>query len=376
MASVTKRTSKQIEADYMRIKEAAKTAKSWSEIENITGLSRIQISTSLKRHPIINKRIQEQLLNNKNIEDVSSATHEETVPEIIEEVHENHPDTFETKNNSKAYVIDASITETADLRERLKQVCDTNGTIILTSITIKELAKLQKFSDAAGYDARFILNLAIERPDVFKSVLIDENVGIPDDCIVHYCNQNRDKVILWDSDKEMTLKARMYSIEEEYFKKAVPAEQKATEEKIQKPSKNFQAVCESTYIPPQKVVKKITTPVVEVPIRVSPFNATKNQNNRLVINNFEEPLKSICVYSRGELYCKGPYTLRVGDSVMVATLEENNVIDFKVYLVISTNAIDEYKLQFHKKFYPDKRIYISEGRYRNFIYAAKKKFNV
>lgn len=63
--AIQKRTQKEIEKDSKRIKEAAKTATTMKELENLTGLSYAMINTTLSKHPTIFKRIKEQLAVNK-----------------------------------------------------------------------------------------------------------------------------------------------------------------------------------------------------------------------------------------------------------------------------------------------------------------------
>lgn len=63
--AIQKRTQKEIEKDSKRIKEAAKTATTMKELENLTGLSYAMINTTLSKHPTIFKRIKEQLVVNK-----------------------------------------------------------------------------------------------------------------------------------------------------------------------------------------------------------------------------------------------------------------------------------------------------------------------
>lgn len=63
--AIQKRTQKEIEKDCKRLKEAAKTATTMKELENLTGLSYVMINTTLSKHPIMFKRIKEQLAVNK-----------------------------------------------------------------------------------------------------------------------------------------------------------------------------------------------------------------------------------------------------------------------------------------------------------------------
>lgn len=81
-----KRNQKTIEADLKKIKEAAKTAKTFKQMAMLTGLSVSQIKVSLSKHPIIHKRILAALEANKN------ATFESTVDHVAEAVSANNKD--------------------------------------------------------------------------------------------------------------------------------------------------------------------------------------------------------------------------------------------------------------------------------------------
>ena len=62
---MSKRTNQEIEKDTLKIKEAAKTATSFKELAKLTGLTEQKIRTTLKRHPIICKRVTSALEANK-----------------------------------------------------------------------------------------------------------------------------------------------------------------------------------------------------------------------------------------------------------------------------------------------------------------------
>lgn len=147
----TKRTQKEIEIDCKRLKEAAKTATSLKDLEKETGLSYTMINTSLSKHPIIFKRIKAQLaVNLKNAEVEIQKKKEEKEKakkdclKKTEITTEKSRETSETKSFI-GFVIDASITGIEDLRTMLSKICQTKAKLVLTSVTIKELEKMQKF---------------------------------------------------------------------------------------------------------------------------------------------------------------------------------------------------------------------------------------
>lgn len=62
---MAKRTNQEIEKDLSKIKNASKTANTLKELAQITGLTEQKVRTTLKRHPIIYKRVTSALEDNK-----------------------------------------------------------------------------------------------------------------------------------------------------------------------------------------------------------------------------------------------------------------------------------------------------------------------
>lgn len=78
---------------------------------------------------------------------------------------------------------------------------------------------MQQYDDADGKAAKKMLAIAAENPNTFIGVKIDEKLGKTDDCIIKYCSDNKNNVLLYTSDKEMVLNARMAGVQTEYLKK-------------------------------------------------------------------------------------------------------------------------------------------------------------
>ena len=196
---MAKRTSTQIEKDYKKIKKLATEATNFKEIQEQTGLSFAEILVSLKNHPRVHENIKKQLEENRAKKSVRGK---------------------DIKNicNEKNVVIDASIMSTPDIAEILKAQ---KGKIILTSVTVKELAQMQHFKDKDAMNARHILLMAAEDDDKFVHELINENLSTSDECILDYCVKNKEEVVLYTSDKEMYNFAKIYGVEARFFKAPV-----------------------------------------------------------------------------------------------------------------------------------------------------------
>ena len=257
----------------------------------------------------------------------------------------------ETKQNCKSnknddvsgFVIDASITGIEKLREHLSKICSTQAKLILTSVTIKELEKMQKFKDIDGNDARYILALAAENPNSFETVLIDETLDTPDDCIIKYCADHKERVTLLTSDKTMALKARMYSAQVHYFKQTTPTVNSKT----------------ISYIN-----SKVTT-----------LLSSNRIGNKLLISNFHTVTRSIRICSDGLEYNDGIRELKVGDDVFVSS-KKPDYITFAHYRVISLYAENNCELIYSKRFYDYNDIDVPNSAYKSFIKDFKIRQNL
>ncbi len=343
--AIQKRTQKEIEKDCKRLKEAAKTATTMKELENSTGLSYVMINTTLSKHPTIFKRIKEQLAVNKEkaeaeaqkqkeLEAKAKAEEKAKKDAMVKETKQSETVTSNKNDDISGFVIDASITGIEDLRDILSKICSTQDKLILTSVTIKELEKMQNFKDIDGNDARYILALAVENHNSFETVLIDETLDTPDDCIIKYCADHKESVTLLTSDKTMALKARMYSVQVHYFKQT-------------KPTTNSKTISNTN--------SKVRTLI--------PANRI---GNKLFISNFQTHTMSIRVCSNNLEYNDGIRELNVGDDVFIAT-KKSDYITFAHYKMISLYAENNCELIYSKRFYDYNDIDVPDSAYKSFI---------
>lgn len=355
---MVKRTTKEIEADVKRIKEAAKTATSVTELSLVTGLSYSMVKTTLSKHPVIFKRIKAKLAENAETK-ITKERKRKTDPTRVTEKRSQRTDktgvteeknsviSTETQNNKTSksftgYVIDASITGIKNLKEILSKICLTEEKIILTSITIKELEKLQILNDIKSKDARYILALAAENPKSFESVLIDETLNTPGDCIVKYCADNKEKVTLLTADKTMAINARMYGVKAEYFKHTY----------------NFYT---NTNQPTNSKIRTL------IP--------AKRIGSQLLISDFNTSSLSICIRSNGKEYNNGIRELHVGDDVFISS-KKVDYITFAHYKMISTYAEDNCELVFSKRFYDYNDLDVPNQDYKLFLEDFKLTHNL
>lgn len=344
--AIQKRTQKEIEKDCKRLKEAAKTATTIKELETLTGLSYAMINTTLSKHPTIFKRIKEQLAVNKEkaeaetqkqkeLEAKAKAEEKAKNDAMVKEIKQSETVTSNKNDDVSGFVIDTSITGIENLREYLSKICLTQAKLILTSVTIKELEKMQNFKDIDGNDARYILALAVENHNSFETVLIDETLDTPNDCIIKYCADHKESVTLLTSDKTMALKARMYSVQVHYFKQT-------------KPTANSKTISHTNS-------NKVRTLI--------PANRI---GNKLLISNFQTNTMSIRVCSNNLEYNDGIRELNVGDDVFIAT-KKSDYITFAHYKMISLYAENNCELIYSKRFYDYNDIDVPDSAYKSFI---------
>ncbi len=352
----SKRTQKDIENDCKRLKEAAEIATTMKELEILTGLSYAMINTTLSKHPIVFKRIKEQLAVNKEkaeaeaqkqkeLEAKAKAEAEEKAKNdaMVKETKQNEIITSNRDDDVSGFVIDASITGIENLRKYISKICLTQDKLILTSVTIKELEKMQNFKDIDGNDARYLLALAAENHNSFETVLIDETLDTPDDCIIKYCADHKESVTLLTSDKTMALKARMFSVQVHYFKQTkAPTNSKTisnTNSKVR------------TLIPANRI------------------------GNKLLISNFQTHTMSIRVCSNNLEYNDGIRELNVGDDVFIAT-KKTDYITFAHYKMISLYAENNCELIYSKRFYDYNDIDVPNSAYKSFIKDFKLRYDL
>lgn len=366
---MARRTKKEIEKDYEKIRvvvDITPVTSLWDIAEQL-GLSVFAVKTSLSKHPRIAKKIMEKLEKNKekleaekedkreadnktvlesekkDNQDVNNKTVPESEEKEIQEVNQEVSPSEGASDFEKGFVLDASICGIENLDFILSNLCSGNSRIILTSVTIKELEKLQKFNDRDAMDARHILAMAAENQNSFHNVLIDEDLETPDDCIIKYCADNKDRVALLTSDKSMVLKSRMYGVKTEYYKQRKNPNTDTPQPQAYTHNNNNTL----------SVVKKI--------------------GKKLFISDFNSRGKSIYLISNGVVYTDGLREVKIGDEVYQAK-KQDNFIMFNHYKIISLSAENNCKLIYTRRIYKTTDIlFLPNEEYKNFLYDFKRR---
>jgi rRNA-processing protein FCF1 len=345
----SRRNAEEMERDFRKIKEIAKKAKTMKEIQEAMNLSYVGIRTTLAKHTGAEERIKQKLANNRQKAKAKTKIKKTQQKNEPKKEQQQKPKQLEGENNqkitinekkketsekNKSIVIDASITGLAEFKEICSHIMESKTKIILTSVTIKELEKIQTFSDLSSMNARYVLGLAAENEEIFNNVLIDETKETADECIINYCAEHHEEVSLWTSDKTMTLKARMYSVCVNYFKQEYKAEGNR---------------------PNKKQENKIRT-----------LYPAKKIGNSLFITEFDTPNRSLSVLSDNKEYSEGVRELRLGDDVLLAT-QKTGYMTFAHYQIISFNEENNCRLIFSKRFYDGDECKLPKEEYQAFI---------
>lgn len=306
---MNRRTQAQIEKDYKTIKKVAANAKTFKEIETLTGLSYAEIMVSLNKHPRVCAKIKHQM-----------------------ESARCNPVNSEVEGSKEQYiVIDASITSIPNIENVLRTE---KMRIIITSVAVKELSQMQHFEDADAMRARHLLLMAAEEEDRFVHKLIDESLATADDCILDFCVKNKENVTLYTADKEMYNLAKIYSVPARFFK--------AQEN--------------------EKKRKGLLT-----------FRGITSIGNDLVIDldRNNTAYKMVRVISNDKEFDEGIVRLKLGDEIMLASQKEGYVA-FAHYKVTSLWAKDNCALLFSRRVHDFKNLKFNY-RYKSFLRDFKRK---
>lgn len=244
------------------------------------------------------------------------------------------------------FVMDASVTSVKNIRAVLKKLCEEEDLeefkILLTSVTIRELQMLQKVKDSDGYDARFILNHAIENGEHYLLVQIPENEETADNCIVKYCTKHRN-VVLLTSDKEMALNAKMQGVNVLFFKQSENKDQSKT---------------------------KAADGIVSL-------YPTRKIGNQLFTGEMQTAKRSMMVVTKnGKMYSQNICELHLGDDILIASLKEDSLV-FVHYKLISLASENNAQTICSRRYYATDEIdNLDREIYKEFLRDFIAKHNV
>lgn len=210
---------------------------------------------------------------------------------------------LEQKDNLEDKIlIDASI-----LAGNWEEILETHDTIVITSVTIRELDALKVKHKEIGREARKLIKRAIEEDETrkFEYARIEEKHNCPDDNILEFCQKNNLK--LYTADQIMYLKATKF-----LNMNAVLVEE-ITERTLENQNNNHNQI-----------------PNDRMHLECSEYDW---KNKKLTINLDDTDNQVICVWSWGKLYDCGEVELKLGDSIFECTKSETG-IKFSHYRVV------------------------------------------
>lgn len=234
---------------------------------------------------------------------------------ISDDDEENNKILEHIKKSKKNIVIDASITYVPSIGIQLDAILVNSQKIILTDITIKKLDKIKKYIDFSAFNAKHILNLAAEdMKSKFIAVTIDKSAGSPEDCIINYCKENKDKVILLTADKVMANNAHLHNVETIFL---------------------------------DSLTNINTSPKK----RIVTLRFLKKVGDKLLVSDFSNNSSNILLISDGIYYNECSYMrLNIGDHIYFSSIKDE-CITFADYEIISLAATDHAALLYTRRIY-------------------------
>lgn len=339
-----------INQNIQNILNALETATSIKEVEEKVGLSTFKIRKALEANGYDFEEVKQKLKERRNHNRVvNRKISKEPAPAV-----------------RKDFLIDASIVGLAEFEETLNDLKN-QGKIILTSVTIRELDKLQKSLDFVSRNARIILKQAAEDDKNFECCLIDENFEEVDDNIIEYCRQNKKEVILVTSDKVMTLKARMYGIETKYFQQNHNQDEtRKYKHELEEPKEEEEI--SSDYWKPEEL------PNYDMSYdRVSTLYPIKyNRKGERIFYCSKNNKKVSKIFSHGREFRNDCKVLEIGDDIFIATKKQDdaykNYVSFVHYQIRNLEEVDNCNVIYFKKIYDfDDFQLIEREVYRKFV---------
>ena len=341
----------QIQDDCVSIQRAAKTAKTWGDIEKSTGLSYFIIRSTLSSNPSLEREICEMLDKNAQCSEKGSAitqsvrdmnsiakpkmedTGAENVKSFIKsQMQKSVLDELEAE---KVYVIDTSVTNFEKIDELFFRIIHLGSRIIITSIVNDELENLAKGFEDDSYRARLILRWAASMPEIFVAVQIARDEGKnADDCIIEYCQTNTENIVLLTADKHMAIDARSKGVSAIYMLglESFQNELKSTGEKLKQVEKNE-----------KKSSDTVTKRLIKLPQNKSfgsmpkfTLSVADYKNGVLSIKSdrFKSFAQMVVVEYIDKLYWKGPIQLSEGMGVYIIKRVSEKIF-FEYYIVTS-----------------------------------------
>lgn len=138
---MAKRTNQEIEKDVIKIKNASKSATSLKELAELTNLTMQKVRTTLKRHPIIYKRVTSALEDNKK----ESCKAEEPIRSKVKTIPVNTPSLPKEDVKGKWVVICDAPALVYGL-----QAC-TSTSVVIPQFVINTLEGLSQSTDYLGH---------------------------------------------------------------------------------------------------------------------------------------------------------------------------------------------------------------------------------
>lgn len=321
---------KVIKERLKNIQKASVVATSFKGICMRTELSYFQVKLMLEAFPDIDYNVRMRLALNRNHQTLSL----------------NNFSKIKDITNGKLFkgkqfiMLDASIMGVLCLRDLLKAFLKAKKTLLLNSVTKRQLESMISFNDSVGDDAAFVLSLFKEFSNLCLLVNIDESYQNDTECILQYCYAHRADIILLTSNKMMSRDAGCYGIPFYYIPYSVTAGHGQHQYKV------------VTFIPARKFGDKLIVSLIP--------------NSTLFFK----------LFSGNNVYELGTHELKVGDNILMVK-KSQALYHFAHYRIISLNMTNNSELIYGRQITRDADINKLPLRlYTEFIKDFESRYNI
>ena len=268
---------------------------------------------------------------------------------VVKDVEDKKEKTIVENRIITRYVLDNSIIGKMTLFSFISELIDKDEIIVITSLFIKGLEEVLKQNTPFSKKATELLELVAQDEKHFEVVKVDEEERYVDDCVLAYCCESLEKVVLVVGNGLRATKSRAYKIHYIFLneeKESIENEEKVVNEKKE----------------PKK--EKLYT-----------LSFIEKLSDELVIVDFRTVSQYICLYSKDKIYNDGIRVLHVGDEILVAT-KKPKYINFYHYKVCELTEKEHCLQLYHKKIYNMDRLKISSTWYKDFLKECKRIFDL
>lgn len=251
------------------------------------------------------------------------------------------------------YVLDNSVIGKNGILKFISELIEKDEIIVITSLFVKGLEEVLKEKTSFSDIAIQIFSMITEDEEHFEVIEVDEEEKHVDDCIMAYCCESKEKVVVVVGSVSRAAKSRLYEVKYIFFTEHIESSKSHEECEAQKEKQKVDDKKEKFYT--LSFINKIS--------------------EELIISEFKTENQYICLYTKDKIYNDGIRVLQLGDEILVAT-RKPKYINFCHYRVCKLTEKENCLQLYHKKIYNMNHLKISSTWYKDFLKDFKKIFDL